>query len=156
MKATWVLKGDVREVCLNKRSKHWERKGGKTIQQNYIKLLFFQKGSMQRNEKAKMEFWKGRQKKKMKKKKKKKNNNKMNKKNKKKGRILKKGLLGEQERKKTLKLQDLGSFPLQKKLVKKGRVLNTFFHVQTNSAFFGRYSFLCDLQPFLCKSCVLL
>ena len=96
MKTTWVKKGNVRKVCFKETSKRYERKRQEKGKYNKPKIIIFlQERLMGKKQRKTIHILKGKTKGKPKKKQ-----------NRKKIIISKTSLSGEQNRKKTLKLQE--------------------------------------------------
>ena len=104
-------------------------------------IMFSKKGLMDRKEREKMEFWKGRQKEK-----------KQKKKNRKTKRVLKRGLLGDQKRKnsKTAENSPLGGLKKTKENKNTREQQDTFVHVDTQPPIFGKFLFFTYTKAAFC------
>ena len=150
MKAIWVWKRDCREVCLNIRTtmkkERSNTKGRNGKQKNDVSL----KGADE--EKRKKQRWNFQSEDKNK-------NYDNNKKNKNIRRMLKKGLFGEQKRKRSLKVQWNGFFaslikkpkeqePKPNKTPRKEGFKNTFLHAETRPTIVANFSFFLQLTAY--------
>ena len=140
--------GDVRKVCFKERSNIYKGKGPKKDRRTPPKIIL-KMGLRDKRQGKKWNFER---------KDKRKTRKTQNRKNR---RILQTGLLGEQKRKTSLKVQEnslfLGPFsPKRPKKIKQKREQNTFWHVGKQPPIFGKFQFFSSLRSFSsAKLCLL-